>query len=448
MNAPPTTTRRDMNPNTMPGRTLAALALFLLSPLAACGDASVPAGPPARAAAAGPEAGAPAEVTMTAEAMRTAGVVVAPARTLPLAETFAAPARVVAGLTGSALVGPLVPGRVVRLFANEGSGVRQGDPLAEVESMDVADLQGGFLQAAAQVRTADAAVETAEAQIQSADAVVERARAALARAEALAAENLTPRSEVERAREDFQTAGASRRSALAARSAAGASRQSAQAIVSAARTKLTAVGVGVPQSAPSRGVAARFVVRSPIGGTVTARSARLGQYVEPSRDMFEVSASGSSTVEAQVPPARAGGLRVGAPATVVTADSARYAGRVVSVSPAVDPESRTVPVRVEMVGGRLRPEAFATVEFEAGATRSAVVVPDGAVERAEGGTFVFAEVAGRPGTFVRTEVELGQTTSGGVEVLSGLAAGRRIATEGVFYLRSARQKGELAEDDD
>jgi cobalt-zinc-cadmium efflux system membrane fusion protein len=439
---------------TLTGRLFAALLLLLLlTPLAGCGDDSAAAGE-ADEHAEGEHAdeeehaeGGATEITMTAEAMRTSGVVVAAVQARPLAQTFSAPGRVVAGLTGSARVGPLVAGRVVRLYAGEGTGVRQGAPLAEIESIEVADMQGDYLQAAAQVRTADAEVETAEAGIQSADAVIERARAALAREEQLAAENLTPRSEVEQAREDFATAQASRRSALAARSAAQASRQSAQAVVSAARTKLTAIGVGIPRSAPARGTAARFVVRSPIGGTVTSREAQLGQYVEPGTDLFEVASAGSRTVEAQVAPERAAGLRAGQLVTVVAADSARFAARIVAVAPVVEAESRTVPVRVEMVSGSLRPEAFVTVELEAGGTRSALVVPEGAIERAEGGTFVFAEVEGEPGTFTRNEVALGQSTGAGVEIRSGLTAGQRIATEGVFYLRSARQRGELVDDD-
>lgn len=441
-----------MTPILIPGWRLAILALVLLSPLAACSGGPT-SDAPADEHAEGEHAEGEgehadgAEITMTPEAMRSAGVVVAAARTQPLARTFSAPARVVPGLTGSARVGPIVAGRVVRLYAGEGAGVRAGGPLAEIESIEVAALQGEYLQAAAQVRTAEAEVETAEAGIQAADATVERARAALAREEALSAENLTPRSEVEQAREAYQTAQAARRQALAARSAAQASRQSAQAEAAATRTQLTAVGVGVPRSAPGRGVAARFTVRSPIGGTVTERAVQLGQYVEPGTDLFEVSASGSRTVEAQVAPERAAGLAAGQLATVVTADSVRLAGRIVAVAPVVDAESRTVPVRVEMVSGSLRPETFVTVEVETGATRTALVIPSEAVERASDGTFVFAEVPGEAGTFTRVEVALGASAGGGVEVRSGLEPGQRIATEGVFYLRSARQRGELAEHD-
>ena len=433
-----------MNLNSTACRPVAVLAfLLLLAPLAACGNDETAAAAPADERAEGEgkhtgeaegehaeaEGGA-AEITMTAAAMQSSGVVVAPVRAQPLAQTFSAPGRVVAGLTGSARVGPLVAGRVVRLLAGEGAGVRQGSALAEVESMEVATLQGDYL-------TTTAEVERAGAEIARADAEVERAQASLARHELLAAEDLIPRDKLDEVRQ-------AHRSARAARTAAGASRSSALAVQAAARTKLSTLGLGAPSG---RGSSARFVVRSPIGGTVTTRAAQLGQYVEPGTDMFEVSSAGSRTVEAQVAPERAAGLRSGALVTVVTADSARYAARIVSVAPVVSAESRTVPVRVEMTGGSLRPEAFVTVEFESAGTRSALVVPEAAVERAADGTFVFTAVDGEAGTFTRTEVALGQSTGDGVEIRSGLTAGQRVATAGVFYLRSARQRGELAEHD-
>lgn len=405
-----------------------AFALLFLLPLAACGDAPAEVHHAEAEHADGEHGGD--DVTLTAEALESAGVTVEAVQARPLAQTFSAPARVVASLTGSAHVGPLVAGRVVRLYAGEGSGVRRGGPLAEVESMDVADLQGDYLTASADVTRAGAGIATAEAQI-------ERAQAALTREEALAAENLTPRSEVEQAREDARTA-------RAARTAAVATRQAALAVQAAARTKLATLGLGAPSG---RGGAARFTVRSPIGGTVTARAAQIGDYVEPSRDMFEIAAQGSGTVEAQVSPAQAEGLRVGGLATVVAADSARYAARIVAVSPTVNAESRTVPVRVEMVSGRMRPEAFATVAFETAGARPALVVPEAAIERADGGTFVYTAVDGEPGAFRRVAVEIGQATGVDIEVRAGLTAGDRIATAGVFYLRSARQRGELAEHD-
>ena len=343
-----------------------------------------------------------AEVTLTAEQLRASGVVVDTARTTALADGFTAPARVVPGPQGEARVGTLVPGRVTRLIATEGQTVGRGAALAEVESFDVVELG---------------------ADLTTARARAEQAAAALRRAEALAAENLTPARNVEEARAAYRTA---------------------QAEQAAATAKLRTLGVA--GGAPS----GRFVVRAPIGGTVTAREVTLGEYVDPSRDLYEITAAGSSFVEAQVPTGQAGGLRAGTTVEVTagTGDGAvRYRGRVVSVAPLVEAASRTVPVRVALAAGSLRAGTFVTARFEVGAGAEAVAVPAEAVERAPDGTFVYVAVEGEPGTFARTEVELGEETGSGVVVRAGLEPGQPVVTRGVFYLRSARQRGELAEHD-
>jgi hypothetical protein len=45
-----------------------------------------------------------------------------------------------------------------------------------------------------------------------------------------------------------------------------------------------------------------------------------------------------------------------------------------------------------------------------------------------------------PGTFVEREVRLGATTTGGVEVLSGVQAGDAIVVEGSFFVRAERER--------
>jgi len=54
-------------------------------------------------------------------------------------------------------------------------------------------------------------------------------------------------------------------------------------------------------------------------------------------------------------------------------------------------------------------------------------------------------VAEEPNTYERLPVELGEATGEVVEVLNGLSAEDHVVVDGVFYLRSLRQKGELSE---
>lgn len=399
--------------NTMINRLLILAALGLAS--AGCGGGENATATRADSTAAGTTAdehgegeaphaeGESTEVGLTAEQIRTSGIEVDTVGTAVLTEGFTAPARVIPGPQGAARVGTLVPGRVVRLLATEGASVRRGAALAEVESFEVAELKADYVQARAQA---------------------EQAQASLNRQEALAAEQLTPARNVEEARAAFRTASAS---------------------VSAAATKLSALGI--PPSSASGISNPRFIVRTPIAGTITQREVTLGEYVDPSRDLFEVTAYGSNFVEAQVPSTQAGGLMSGSSVEVTTADGVRYRGRIVSVAPLVDRESRTVPVRVALTSGSLRAETFVTARFETGSGPRVVVVPQEAIEREGSEAFVYVAVPDEPGTFARTRVETGAETATGIAVTAGLEAGKAVAVKGVFYLRSARQKGELAEHD-
>lgn len=350
--------------------------------------------------------GEPGTIHLEEDQLRLAGIKTAEVELSTLRGAFDAPGRVVPGLTGSAHVGTLVSGRIVRLYANEGTAVRRGTPLAEVESFEVAELKGAYLQA---------------------DAQAEQAQAALTRQEQLAAENLTAERELEQARAAYR---------------------SAEAAVTAAATKLAALGISPDEiEAGSGPQSARFIVRAPIGGTITKRDVQLGEYVEPSRDLFEVASSGSDLVEAQVPVGRAASLEAGSTATILLDGNSLGAGRVVAIAPIVASDSRTVPVRIKLSEGTLRPGTFVTVRLDTDAGRDAVVVPLSAIERAGGETFVYVTEQDEAGTFRRVPVQLGAETAEGVEVLAGLESGQQIAVEGVFYLRSARQKGELAEHD-
>lgn len=404
------------NQKSVPATAAWRLALSLAGVLlpgvlltAACGQSGTPEQAPAEAAGlhGDPQTGLDAgTVHLDPDQARQAGIVTMVVRYDTLRDRFVAPARAVADLTGSASVGTLVPGRIVELYANEGTIVRRGTPLAAVESFEVAELKAEFLQAHAQAEQADADFE---------------------RHRQLADDQLTPVRELELAQ---------------------AASHSARAAVAAAATKLSALGID-PDSVPDDGTAqdARFVVRSPIDGVVTKREIQLGEYVDPSRDLYDVVGSGSRLVESQVPVDRAVTLVPGQRATVLLAGGDSLLGRVESVAPVVAAESRTVPVRVSLRGDGLRPETFVSVSFDIDAVRRALVVPVGAVERTGGGTFVYIAESGLDGTFRRMPVEVGREAQGGIVITSGLAPGQVIATEGVFYLRSALLKGELAEHD-
>jgi RND family efflux transporter MFP subunit len=112
-------------------------------------------------------------------------------------------------------------------------------------------------------------------------------------------------------------------------------------------------------------------------------------------------------------------------------------GRVLSRVPEVDPNTRTLKVRaaIEREVGGLYPGVFVEGELRHGEPRTALAIPKEAVIVVEGQDSVF--VRRDHETFERVAVSLGEAEGGFVEVVDGLEAGNRVATGGVFLLKSA-----------
>ena len=130
-------------------------------------------------------------------------------------------------------------------------------------------------------------------------------------------------------------------------------------------------------------------------------------------------------------------MRLGAPATWTLAylPGRTFHGRVSYILPQVDPNSRTLKVRIEFDNPdyALKPDMYGDVEFQTGGARK-LVVPLTAVLNSGDHQTVFLDRGN--GNFEPREVKSGSETGDKVEILSGLAAGDRIVTSGNFLLDS------------
>lgn len=161
---------------------------------------------------------------------------------------------------------------------------------------------------------------------------------------------------------------------------------------------------------------------APFAGVVTARVARVQRLVNPGDSLFRVTALAPVLAAVRVPETAAAGLRVGAPARVLTAGGASASARVVRASPVLDAASGTREVVVQLApGGGVVPGSSVTVQL--GAERRRVVgIPRAAVAR-DGYALVWDDDR----TTLRA-VTLGADLDGGrVEVISGIAAGEKVA---------------------
>jgi RND family efflux transporter MFP subunit len=180
----------------------------------------------------------------------------------------------------------------------------------------------------------------------------------------------------------------------------------------------------------------KTTVRAPFAGWVADRKIELGSYVSSGDDLFEVVDPTPIRVAFEVPETDVGRLTEGDPVsfTVRTNPGETYEGRVIYVSPALDPETRTQPAKAEYPNekGEVTPGAFADIEVVTAVRRDAPVIPEVALVSEGEQSFVWVVQDGRA---TKREIALGQRLENGLEVLKGLQGGEIIVVEGQRELR-------------
>ena len=192
--------------------------------------------------------------------------------------------------------------------------------------------------------------------------------------------------------------------------------------------------VSVERSGRTNGT---VTITTPIGGVIQTLDARAGVTLAMGQTLAQVSGLGTVWLNATVPEAQSGTVRIGqaATASLTAFPSESFGGRVIAILPTAQADSRTLTVRIELanVQGRLRPGMFANVALGEDA-RPALLVPSEAVIRT--GTRTLVMLATGDGRYHPAEVRVGREGGGQTEVLQGLAVGEKVVASGQFLLDS------------
>ena len=212
------------------------------------------------------------------------------------------------------------------------------------------------------------------------------------------------------------------------------------ALTAAARQRLRLLGMSdsvIAQVERSGRTNGTVTIAAPIGGVIQTLDARRGVTLAQGQTLAEINGIGTVWLNAAVPEAQAGQVRVGQRATATLAGfpGETFGGRVIAILPAAQAESRTLTVRIELAnrGGRLRPGMFASVAL-GGDTRAALLVPSEAVIRTGRRTIVM--LAKQDGRYQPAEVRTGREGGGQTEIILGLAPGEKVVVSGQFLLDS------------
>ena len=179
--------------------------------------------------------------------------------------------------------------------------------------------------------------------------------------------------------------------------------------------------------------------KAPIAGTIYEQPVFTGDSVEPNArllmlaDLSEVYIVGR-IYEGQVAQVKKGqSVRIRAEAYPEDV----FTGTVEGYTPRLDPETRTLGVRVRMGNpdGKLLPNMRATLNIVSAQADSVIAVPLSAVLGEAGNFFVFVQDEKDPHSFLRTPVVLGQRDDRFVEIVEGVLPSANVVTVGNYQLQ-------------
>ncbi len=265
-----------------------------------------------------------------------------------------------------------VAGRVVKLYAEVGDAVKQGQVLAELDASDyAADAKRLQAQATTQQRLT-------------------------ARYQDLAKQGFISPSKLE----EVETQNIA------------AQEQYSRAAKNLARTRIVA----------------------PVTGHIDARFVSLGDWIDLGKPAFQLASSERLRIRLPFPETVAPRIRPGQTVYLASpsAPDTPFTGRVSEVRPVVGSTSRSFDAIVEVGNpGAWKPGASVTGRVVTGSHAHAVMVPEASVVLRPAGAVVYTVANGKAAQRI---VQTGIKDQGQVEILDGLAAGETVAVDGAGFL--------------
>ena len=376
------------------------------------GQSSEPPASKADAEHADHDDGHEASVALSDEQVRDSAIELATVAGGDLQNHFLAPGTIVQDANHVARVSVRVLGTVAELKKGIGDKIQKGEVLAVIESREVADAKSEYL----------AALPTNELQ-----------QTLAARFKALADTKALAETDYLRAR-------------LAA--------QDSQIRVNSARQKLLALGLLEGEIADLPHQAAQSMhkqeLRSPISGVIAERRVDLGALVGREgleSELFVIVNLDRVWVDLTVAPSDVPKVSENVEVSIKAAATGLTAkARVSFISPMLDQNTRSARVvaALDNADHQWRPGTYVTAEIPLNGPPAEILIAKAALQT----------VKNEPVAFVRTgdkfevrKLKLGREDDDRVEVLSGLAAGERIAVTNTFTIKAELEKGEAAHDD-
>ncbi|MCX6582468.1 MAG: efflux RND transporter periplasmic adaptor subunit [Candidatus Aminicenantes bacterium] len=191
-----------------------------------------------------------------------------------------------------------------------------------------------------------------------------------------------------------------------------------------------------------------YSILSPSSGKVMMRDLNLGERVESNKTIYEISDTRKLWVLLDAMEKDLQYIDKQKPVSIIADGYPQepFPGFVLTLDEKIDPELRTVKVRVEVdnSGGRLKPGMFVKGSIEKSVKETHLAVPSAALVKLAGVDGVFAADGD---TFFFKPLEVLQIDANGYAFVKGLNPEDKVVVEGAFYLKAefAMQAGENGE---
>ena len=342
-----------------------------------------------------------------------------------------------------ASIAPKITSTVIDFKVQRGSRVKKGQLLAVLENKDLAAQaeasKGDFDQANANYAITlnsglPQQLQKAELDAATAKAAFEAARSVYESRKDLYEQGAIPRRDLDSA--EVALAQARSQSEQAQKQLADLRRMGQEQLAKAAQ--------GTKESAEGhyRAAAAQLSyseIRSPIDGVITDRPLYVGDLAAANQPILTVMDIAHLVAKAHVPHSEATLIAVGNSVRITVPNSEdAVKGRVILVSPALDPGSTTVEiwVQADRPGPTLKPGMTVGLEMITKTIKDAVVVPTTSVfKNADGAYYVL--LAGGDDKAHQKSVEVGVKNAQLTQIVSGVNVGDPVVTSGGFGVADA-----------
>jgi len=219
---------------------------------------------------------------------------------------------------------------------------------------------------------------------------------------------------------------------------AQSNRTQAQADFESSADAIRILGIADPETIVTKPPSPEIPLYSPVAGEVVDRTCSAGQLLAAgATQCFALSDMSSVWILVNIYQNDVAYVHIGDPVTI---ENESYPGvlrgKIEYISPALDPNTRTLQARIETPnpGERLKKEMYVTALVQAGVIPNALFVPNSSVLRNDQNMpYVYLQTGKTQ--FARRDVTLGETQGGKTQILTGLQANDHVVGDGSLFLQ-------------